>query len=220
MSTNATARRESPFGLLQRLAQGRSEVERCEFCSADLGATHRHLLEVAPRKIICVCDPCALRFDGAVGRYKLIPRDARALPGFQMSDLEWQGLALPINLAFIFYSTPARRAAALYPSPAGATESRLPLPSWERLVAANAVLGRMADDVEALLVKRLGTQHEYYLAPIDLCFELVGLIRLHWRGLSGGGKVWEEIERFFAKLRPAVTAVSLSGEERPGTPHA
>jgi hypothetical protein len=27
------------------------------------------------------------------------------------------------------------------------------------------------------------------------------LIRVHWRGLSGGDKVWEEVDKFFSKLR-------------------
>ena len=37
--------------------------------------------------------------------------------------------------------------------------------------------------------------------PIDECYKLVGLIRLHWRGLSGGAVVWGEIGRFFDELR-------------------
>jgi hypothetical protein len=47
----------------------------------------------------------------------------------------------------------------------------------------------------------VGTARDYFLAPIDACFELVGLIRLHWRGLSGGTEAWREIEAFFARLR-------------------
>jgi hypothetical protein len=58
----------------------------------------------------------------------------------------------------------------------------------------------MSPDVEALLVNRVGTKRDYYLVPIDVCFELVGLIRVHWRGLSGGDLVWDEIEKFFARL--------------------
>jgi hypothetical protein len=42
---------------------------------------------------------------------------------------------------------------------------------------------------------------EYYIAPIDECYKLVGLIRTNWRGLSGGTEVWIEIGRFFAELR-------------------
>lgn len=42
---------------------------------------------------------------------------------------------------------------------------------------------------------------EYYLAPIDQCYRLVGLMRTHWRGFSGGGEVWNRIATFFAALR-------------------
>jgi hypothetical protein len=88
----------------------------------------------------------------------------------------------------------------MYPSPAGGTECLLPLTRWESLVSANPALLRLEADVEALLVNRLGSAREYYIAPIDLCFELVGTIRMHWRGFSGGEKVWKEIGDFFAKL--------------------
>ena len=65
----------------------------------------------------------------------------------------------------------------------------------------NLILASMEPDVEALLVNRVGTKREYYLAPIDVCFELVGLIRVHWRGFSGGEIVWEEIDKFFSRLQ-------------------
>jgi uncharacterized protein DUF5947 len=98
---------------------------------------------------------------------------------------------------------------ALYSSPAGATESLLPLAAWNSLAERNPQLGTMQPDVEAFLVNRVGTKREYYVVPIDVCFELVGLIRLHWRGLSGGDVVWQEVENFFARLnanpRPAPT---------------
>ena len=151
------------------------------------------------RKIICACDPCALRFQDVVGgRFKLIPRDARALPDFQMTDAQWDSLALPINLAF-FHNTGGKMT-AMYPSPAGATESLLPLEHWRELVADNPMLGEIEPDVEALLVNRVGPAREYFIAPMDVCYELVGLIRTHWRGLSGGETVWVEIENFFARL--------------------
>jgi hypothetical protein len=37
--------------------------------------------------------------------------------------------------------------------------------------------------------------------PIDECYKLVGLIRAHWRGLSGGTEVWREIQSFFSALK-------------------
>jgi hypothetical protein len=153
-----------------------------------------------------------LRFENVIGRWKLLPRDASALPALQMSDEEWDAFALPINLAFFFHSTVAGRVLAMYPSPAGAMESLLPITRWEALVKANPALARMEPDVEALLVNRLGTKRAHYVAPLDICFELVGLIRLHWRGLSGGDRVWREIEGFYAKLkersRPALAAAT------------
>jgi hypothetical protein len=59
----------------------------------------------------------------------------------------------------------------------------------------------MRPDVETLLVNRVKETREYFVAPIDLCFELVGLIRIHWRGFSGGEEVWREIDRFFSRLK-------------------
>jgi Family of unknown function (DUF5947) len=186
---------------LRRFRERRSYQEKCEFCGVGLGAEHRHLLEVSKSRIVCTCSPCALRFQDVVGgRFKLIPRDIRHLSEFNMSDAEWENLALPINLAFFFYSTPQQKMSAMYPSPAGATESLLPLTAWTSLAEKNSTLTRMEADVEALLVNRVGTKREYYVVPVDVCFELIGLIRLHWRGFSGGDKVWEEVERFFAKL--------------------
>jgi hypothetical protein len=166
-----------------------------------LAPQHRHLLEVASRKIICACDPCALRFQAVVdGKFKLIPRDARAVTDFRIDDALWEDLALPINLAFLFHDTPAGKITALYPGPAGVTESLLSLTAWEDLVTANPVLGHMEPDVEALLINRVGTARDYFIAPIDVCFELVGLIRVHWRGLSGGTEAWHEIDGFFQRL--------------------
>ncbi len=80
----------------------------------------------------------------ADGRFALIPRDVHALPGFQLDNAQWADLALPIDLAFLVYSTPAKKMLALYPSPAGATESLLALDAWDQLVAANPVPRRDA----------------------------------------------------------------------------
>lgn len=198
---------ESSLGALRKFANAASrrtvvEAERCELCSVSLAPEHRHLLETASRKIVCSCDPCALRFQNVIGgRFKLVPRDARVLPNFQITDQEWDGLALPINLAFFFYWTPSAKMSAMYPSPAGATESLLPLTAWETLAAKNPVLGEMLPDVEAMLANRVGDTRAYFIVPIDKCYELVGTIRKHWKGLSGGEEVWREIDKFFAALQ-------------------
>ena len=64
----------------------------------------------------------------------------------------------------------------------------------------------METDVEALLVNRIdlawdGVAAEYFLVPIDECYRLVGIIRMHWHGLSGGTEVWREIHQFFEDLK-------------------
>jgi hypothetical protein len=193
---------ETVFTTLRRFARPRITPKRCELCSVGVATEHRHLLEISSGQIVCACDSCALRFQSVLdGRFRLIPRDVHSLPGINLTDIEWESLALPIDLAFFFYSTPANKMKAMYPSPAGATESLLPLKAWDSLVANNIALARIEPDVEALLVNRAGIKREYYLAPIDVCFELVGLIRVHWRGLSGGEIVWGEIDKFFSRLQ-------------------
>lgn len=84
-------------------------------------------------------------------------------------------------------------------------ESLLTLDAWTAIVEDNPVLRELRSDVEALLVNRIGhgsaKRPEYYVAPIDECYKLVGLIRTNWKGLSGGSEVWTEIGRFFDELR-------------------
>jgi hypothetical protein len=104
-------------------------------------------------------------------------------------------------MVFLFHSTPANRPIAIYPSPAGPTESLLGLDAWSRLVETNRVLAELEPDVEALLVNRTNGAREYYRVSIDRCYALVGLIRTQWRGLSGGSEVWTAVQDFFTALR-------------------
>jgi hypothetical protein len=46
---------------------------------------------------------------------------------------------------------------------------------------------------------------------MDKCYSLVGLIRMHWRGFSGGQEVWEEIGQFFEELRKRSKTVGREG---------
>jgi Family of unknown function (DUF5947) len=198
---------DSAFAALRQFARKRDPVERCEMCGRELAADHEHLVEPANRRLICSCEACAILFDGRSGtKYKRVPRRVLFLRDFQMTDGQWDGLMVPIEMAFFFKSTPHGKVIALYPSPAGPTESLLSLETWGDIEQANPLLREMEADVTALLVNRVGhvrgiTPAEYYLAPIDECYKLVGLIRSQWRGLSGGTEVWLGIGAFFAALK-------------------
>jgi Family of unknown function (DUF5947) len=203
---------ENAFGVLRQLVPRRRDVERCELCSAEVGAEHPHLIEPASRKLLCTCDACSILFSGSGTKYRRVSRRVLAMPDFHLSDGQWEGLMIPISMAFFFRSTPDKRVVAFYPSPAGATESLLPLETWTDIEDANPVLREMESDVEALLVNRVGhtrgfSAPEYYVIPIDACYKLVGVIRAHWRGLSGGTEVWQEIGKFFDGLKRRATVV-------------
>jgi hypothetical protein len=214
MAEQGTRKAFSAFSSLRRFAREESEKaakeaakaaqEYCDLCNEPIPSEHRHLLEVSTREMMCVCRPCSILFDSEAaseGRYRIIPDRHLFLEDFEMSDVQWESLRIPVDMAFFFYSTPAERVVAFYPSPLGPTESLLKLGAWEELEKGNPVLNEMERDVEALLVNRVREAREHLLVPMDECYSLVGLIRMHWRGLSGGREVWEEIERFFKGLR-------------------
>jgi hypothetical protein len=202
---------DQAFGALRQFTRSRRSSPRatefCELCSAGLIHDHPHLIELASRQILCACDACAMLFDGMErSKYKRVARTAQYLTNFAMNEGQWEGLLIPINMAFFFHSSAENRMIALYPSPAGAVESLLPLESWNEIADNNLALNMLRSDIEALLVNRVGHAYgmaraEYYIAPIDECYKLVGLIRTNWRGLSGGTEVWAEIGRFFTELR-------------------
>ena len=183
-------------------------------CSEPLGAEHRHLLDLSRHTVMCACDACALLFTprgAGEGKYRLIPRRRLALQDFRMADEQWDELMLPVNMVSIFRSSEAGRPLAFYPSPAGAMESLLNLESWDALVKANPLLNDLEPDVEALLVNRVEQAREYFVVPIDVCYRLVGLLRVSWRGLSGGKEAWEAIAAFFAELRAKASPARVDG---------
>jgi hypothetical protein len=194
--------------LLDRLRQyveRPDATERCDLCARELPPDHDHVLEPAEHRLTCVCGPCAVLFTASTTR-KRVPRRVRQLRDFQLTDAQWDALCLPIELAFLVRSSIRDRTIACYPSPAGATESSLSLEAWDDIVRDNPVLARMEADTEALLINRVGHTRgaatpEYFVAPIDQCYKLVGLIRTRWAGLSGGADVWTAISGFFDELR-------------------
>ena len=164
------------IGVLRQFVRAASSprqapVGKCEICSRELAVTHKHLLELASRKMVCACDACAILFSGqGTAKFRRVPRQIRFLPDFRMTDSQWDGLMMPINMAFFFRSTPENRVVALYPSPAGATESLLSFENWDEIESENPALLEMEPDVEALLVNRIGhsrgfAESQYFIVP-------------------------------------------------------
>jgi hypothetical protein len=184
----------------------RALEERCELCGAEIAAAHSHVVNLDSRALLCACRSCYLLFThggAGGGRFKAAPERYQRLSELRFSSAQWDRLQIPVGVAFFFFNSSVNRIAAFYPSPAGATESLLPLEMWGALVTENPLLSSMAADVEALLLRNLKREgmNECYIVPIDACYELVGRIRLHWKGFDGGEKAWQEIDSFFGALR-------------------
>lgn len=185
-------------------------VPSCEMCSEPFGDRHGHVVDVENRSILCTCRACYLLFtrSGAGGaRFVAIPERYRHDTRFAISQATWDSIGIPVRMAFFFHNSQLDTTTAFYPSPAGATESLLPLEEWRRVLADNPELADIQPDVEALLVNRVDGGFECFGVPIDACYRLVGIVKMNWRGFDGGTEAWEQIEDFFAELRSRSTKV-------------
>ena len=101
---------------------------------------------------MCACRGCCLLFtpDGAGGgRFRAVPDRYLVVPRLHADAAQWDALQIPVSVAFFFLNSTLDQVAAFYPSPAGATESLLPLDAWDEIVAANPELATLRPDVEA-----------------------------------------------------------------------
>lgn len=178
--------------------------ERCEMCTERIDEReHSHVVHLENRSLLCTCRPCALLFTergAGRGRYRAVPNRYLRDPGFTMTETAWDALRVPVRMAFFFHNSDLERPLAFYPGPAGATESLLPMDAWQQGLGATRLAAEMEFDVEALLLRQTGGVSECLLVPIDICYELVGLVRTYWKGFDGGGETWERIDAFFAEL--------------------
>lgn len=190
--------------------------ERCELCAQPLPEEHSHLVELTTRALRCSCRACYFLFtpEGAgSGRYRPVPEWYLHDPAFRLTAAEWDALAIPVGVVFVFQHSDAGQPVAFYPSPAGATESLLPLDTWAQIMQANPGLAGVMPDVEAILLRQVDDTVHGYLVPIDACYDLVGRVRLYWRGFSGGEEVWREIDAFFDRLTSRADSVAAGAAD-------
>ncbi|MDQ3465127.1 MAG: DUF5947 family protein [Actinomycetota bacterium] len=196
----------SGIAVLQRLLKPRPKPagESCEMCGEQVPSEHSHVVRLDKRQLMCTCRGCALLFTNAgagQGRYRAVPTRVVSDPDFRFDLARWDQLAIPVGLAFLFTNSTMGQTVAFYPSPAGATESELNSDSWSEISADTPLLDELEPDVEALLLRRTDDGVVCYLVPIDICYELVGLVRTYWRGFAGGDEVWAAVDELFERVR-------------------
>jgi hypothetical protein len=173
------------------------EAERCDLCAAPVADEHPHLFDTADDQVCCACGPCSVLFaDGGAGdgRYRLVPRRRIRLP-----RVDTDVLGVPVGLVF-FVPRADGTVTAEGPSPAGAMRWEVDAEAWQRLAAECPRLASMEPDVEALLVNTVHGNDHHWIVPVDDCYRMVAVVRREWRGLSGGGRIWPAVDRFFEDL--------------------
>jgi hypothetical protein len=194
-----------PLDVLQRIRRVPERPrpgERCDMCGELVPDEHEHVVNTDSRNLMCTCRGCWLLFtsNGAGGgKYRAVPDRYLAL-ALQVAPGHWDELQIPVSVAFFFVNSAVGTVGAFYPSPAGATESLLPLDTWDRLLVDNEALRTMEPDVEALIVRRDDAHEEAFLVPIDACYELVGELRRLWKGFDGGTEARDAMDAFFVRL--------------------
>ncbi|MFG2872701.1 DUF5947 family protein [Streptomyces sp. NPDC048338] len=194
-----------PRGLRRFAGPRPPRPETCELCGVVVPPDgHRHLVETERRALVCACTACGLLFDrpGArTGRYRAVPDRYLADPGHGIDAAAWETLRIPVSVAFLFHNAALDRLVALYPSPAGATESELDPLVWESVLGSGRLAGLLEPDVEALLLHRTPDgRTTCHLVPIDICYRLVGRMRLTWQGFDGGAEARAALDEFFAQV--------------------
>ncbi|MGW1724254.1 DUF5947 family protein [Streptomyces sp. NPDC002306] len=202
-------------GLRRFLTERPPRPERCELCAAPVPeADHRHLVDIEQRALVCACTACALLMEqpgAAAGRFRAVPDRYLTDPEHRLDDSAWDSLQIPVGVAFFFRNAALDRLVALYPSPAGATESELEPAVWTAALGDSRLAALLEPDVEALLLRRTEGRCECYLVPVDICYELVGRMRLLWQGFDGGAEARSALDAFFAHVARRARAVGEAG---------
>ncbi len=217
--------------------------EHCEFCATGIPSEHGHVADLEQSSLACACRACYLLFTRAgqawddnppaspastspegvrrgSARYRSVPDRYLRDSSRPMSAMEWDELQIPVGLAF-FLNSSERGLGGFYPSPAGATECTLDLAAWERLATAYPLLGAAEPDVEAVLLCRdsHASEAEYFIVPIDVCYELAGRMRMLWKGFDGGSEARASIDEFLTGVRTRAREAPANVAARPDPDH-
>ncbi len=191
----------TPRVLREQRAARMDQVERCEMCGTPVASRHGHVVDLRHRALMCSCRACFLLFTTHKThrtRYRAVPERYRRDPEHPVTAAQWEGLDIPVGTAFLLRTSTG--VTVFHPSPAGATERPLDTGVWNRLAVAQPLLTMAEADVEAILFRRTDNGADCFLVPVDVCYRLVGTVRLYWTGLDGGEQLREHIDALFAEI--------------------
>lgn len=183
-------------------------------CDAPVDERHGHVVDRHDHRLVCTCRACYLLFTGEWngGRFRAVPERYLFDPRHPITAAAWEQLQVPVGIAFFIRGMAGQEVVAFYPSPAGATECLLDLAAWNRLVTDVPLLAAAEPEVEAILVRRDDDGVQGYLVPVDVCYELVGAMRLNWRGFDGGAEAKASIGAFFDKIALQARELAPAGD--------
>jgi hypothetical protein len=183
-----------PDLVAERLAE-----ESCDLCGNPLLGDHSHIADLEKYSLLCACRPCFLLFEGREAggrRFRAVPCRYLRDEAFCPTEAEWDDLDIPVGLVFFMISSSAGGPVAFYPSPAGATQAEIGRDVFDRVGRFTYLAKELVPDLEGLLLHRgddgQGRQLPgpaeplALLLPIDVCYEMVGMVRMYWRGFDGG----------------------------------
>ena len=105
-------------------------------------------------------------------------------------------LAIPVSIAFFLHNTDARTGSSPVPQPGRGHGERAA--RWTPGASAPGPgAGRRCSPTSRRC--SCGAGEPCLLVPIDACYRLVGLVKLHWRGFDGGSEAWSGDRRLLRR---------------------
>ena len=205
---------------VQPSAPAQPSAEKCELCATEVPAEHGHVADlercdpgVHVPGLLPAVHPARARAAAATGR---CPTGTWPIPAAALGAAEWDALQIPVGLAFFLPQLDLGPGRRLLSEPGRGHRVRARPgrvgSGWPRSTRCSA---RRTPDVEAALICRTDSGVEYFLVPIDVCYELVGRMRLHWRGFDGGAEARASIADFLGHgAIPARAAPWPGGRDR------